>query len=79
MAGDATMVIRIKPKTGTVTFSVEGNDSKGKKATLDRLGTISMPADLKRKPINKTEPCAIYFTNPCVYFNHGGRWFRVCW
>jgi len=78
-AQEAAMVIKIKPKAGTVTFSAEGNDSKGKKAELKRLGKVNMPADIKGRQINKTQTCTIFYTNPCVYFMHGGRWFRVCW
>jgi hypothetical protein len=78
-AQEATMVIKIKPKAGRVTFSAEGNDSKGKKVALAGLGRVKMPADLQKKQINKTETCTIFYTNPCVYFMHGGRWYRVCY
>lgn len=38
----------------------------------DRGGT---DIDLKPNDVK----AVILFTNPCVYFMHGGRWFKYCY
>jgi len=70
------MVIKIKASNGKVVSVTDENNVPAQE------GTISSASPLKIGDIKGHEVGSILVVRSspgCVYFMHGGRWYRVCW
>lgn len=79
MKEDARMLIMINPKTGDISVGAVGKNAQGQNAQVKELTQNEVQSELTPEKIKKKDPCEITLTNPCVYFMHGGRWYRVCY
>ena len=79
MKEDARMLIMINPKTGDVSVGAVGKNAQGQNAQVHELDANEIENELKPEKVKKKEDCQIALTNPCVYFMHGGVWYRVCY